>query len=89
MNAESGFEPSSENECHRGYLSKHSAGFRFKPQMAFEEFSFIIIHVIIAVASFSASAATHGNSIDPQWYMFGIPNMSNSYRCCLIGWVAA
>ena len=44
-----------------------------------------IIHVIIAVASLSASMAIPGNSIDPQWYMFGIPNVSNSYRGCLIG----
>ena len=37
-----------------------SAGFRFKPQLAFEVLS-IIIHVIVAVASM----AFPGNSIDP------------------------
>ena len=41
-----------------------SAGFRFKPQLAFEVLS-IIIHVIIAVASLFASMAISGNSIDP------------------------
>ena len=49
---------------HRGYLSMHSAGFRFKLQLGFEVFS-IIIHVIIAVASLFASMAIPGNSIDP------------------------
>ena len=55
----------SENEWHRVYLSMRSAGFRLKPQMAFEVLS-IIIHVIIAVASLFASMAIPGNSIDPQ-----------------------
>ena len=43
----------------------HSAGFRFKPQLALEVLS-IIIHVIVAVASLFASMVIPGNSIDPQ-----------------------
>ena len=46
-------------------ISMRSAGFLFKPQLAFEVLS-IVIHVIIAVASLFACMAIPGNSIDPQ-----------------------
>ena len=53
------------DRAYRGYLSMRSAGFRFKPQLAFEVLS-IIIDVIIAVTSLLASMDIPGNSIDPQ-----------------------
>ena len=46
----------------------HSAGFRLKPQLAFDGFRSIVNDYsrIVAVASLFASMVIPGNSIDPQ-----------------------